>query len=286
MSSMDRGIISKAEWSSRTGWILHALLVLVMVVAGLLVLFPFMFTVIAGLKTSVEIYDPRQFLPKVANWGNYLEAWTRLNMLTMFKNSFIVAGGAVVGRLFVSALAAYSLSRLKPRGKRVIEAFILITLALPGMAYLIPLYKTLTNLPILHISLLNTYTGLWLPYSASAFTILILKNTFDQIPEELFEAARLDGASEIPLFFRFALPLSSSTLLVLGLLTFITVWGDFLLPLLILRDSSLQTVSVRLFNLVRVFPINLQMAGAFIALLPPTIAALILQRYMKGGLTF
>jgi multiple sugar transport system permease protein len=88
------------------------------------------------------------------------------------------------------------------------------------------------------------------------------------------------------MFFQFTVPLSSGIMLVLGLMAFITLWGDFLLPLLVLRDPSMQTISVRLFNLTRNFPINLHMAGSFIAMLPPLVAAIFLQRYMKGGLTF
>jgi ABC-type glycerol-3-phosphate transport system permease component len=114
----------------------------------------------------------------------------------------------------------------------------------------------------------------------------VLKTAFDGIPKDLYDAAQVDGASNLRLFFQFTLPLTSSLMLVLGLLSFIGLWGDFLLPLLVMRDPSLQTISVRLFNLTRSFPINLHLAGSFIAMLPPLFAAVFLQRYMKGGLTF
>ena len=194
--------------------------------------------------------------------------------------------GGVVGRLLVSSMAAYSISRLKPVGKKVIQTLILLTLAIPMIAYLIPLYITLTDLPIIHVNLVNTYWGLWIPYSGSAFYILVLKNAFDQIPQEIYDAAAVDGASPVQMFTSITMPLSAPILLVLGLLTFVGTWGDFLLPYLMLRDPTMQTVSVRLYNLVRIFPMNLQMAGAFIALLPPAIAVLFFQRYMKRGLTF
>ncbi len=286
MSSV-RGIMSNIEWRSWRGRVLGACFLIILLVVGVAYLFPFVFAFTAGLKTSSEIFDPGLHLfPRQAHWENYAEAWRRLNMWGMFLNTIYVALGGTVGRLLVSSMAAYSLVRLKPAGKALIQTLILITLTVPMIAYLIPLYLTLTNLPILRISLVNSYWGLWLPYSVSAFHVMVLKNSFEQIPQDYYDAAAIDGASPARMFFSITLPLSSSILLVLGLLTFVGIWGDFLLPLLILRDSSLQTVSVRLYTLTRAFPMNLQMAGAFLGMIPPALAVLFLQRHMRGGLTF
>jgi len=285
--SSNRGIMSDVEWRSPGGRLLVVIFLIVLVSVSIAFLFPFVFAFTAGLKTSSTITDPGLHLfPKIPQWNNYVEAWKRFDMIGMFKNTFYVAAGVVVGRLLVSSLAAYSISRLKPVGKRVILILVMVTLAIPMMAYLIPLYITLTNLPIIHISLVNTYWGLWLPYAGSAFYILVLKNTFDQIPSDIYDAAAMDGASSLRMFTAITLPLSTPILIVMGLLTFVSSWGDFLLPKLILLEPSLQTVSVRLVSLDRIFALNLKMAGAFIALLPPLIAVLLFQRYMKSGLTF
>jgi len=282
-----RGILSDIERRSIGGRIITSFFLLTLVVVGLAYIFPFVFAFTAGLKTSSEIFDPGLHLfPRQAHWENYAEAWRRFNMTGMFLNTIYVALGGTLGRLLVSAMAAYSLSRLKPAGQTLIQTLILVTLTVPMIAYLIPLYLTLTNLPVLHISLINKYWGLWLPYSVSAFHVMVLKNSFDQIPQDYYDAAAIDGASPLRMFLSLTLPLSSSILLVLGLLTFVGIWGDFLLPLLILRDSSLQTVSVRLYTLTRSFPMNLQMAGAFLGMIPPALAVLFLQRHMRGGLTF
>jgi multiple sugar transport system permease protein len=114
----------------------------------------------------------------------------------------------------------------------------------------------------------------------------VLTNAFEALSKDYFEAAQMDGAGEGYMLLKIALPLTKSLILILGILAFIGLWGDFLWPYLILRDSELQTVSVRLYTLTRSFPINLYLAGSFIAMLPPTIAALFLARYVKGGLTF
>jgi multiple sugar transport system permease protein len=285
--SSTRGIMSDVEWRSPGGRLIVAIFLAALILVSIAFLFPFVFAFTAGLKTSTAIFDPGLHLfPKLPQWHNYVDAWKRFNLPHLFSTTFYVALGAVVGRLTVSAMAAYSLARLKPAWRNVVQTLILLTLAIPMVAYLVPLYMTLTNLPIIHISLVNTFWGLWLPYSGSAFYILVLKNSFEQIPGDIYDAAAVDGASPIHMFFSITLPLAAPILLVLGLLTFVGMWGDFLLPYLVLRDPNLQTISVRLYNLVRIFPMNLQMAAAFLALLPPAIAVLVFQRYMKGGLTF
>jgi len=287
MSSINRGIMSDVEirsWSGRfVLWIFLGCLIL----TSIIVFFPFVFSFTAGLKTSTEIYKPGFNLwPEIPNWGNYVEAWQRFNIGKMFSNTFYVAAGGVLGQLIISSSAAYFLSRLKPVGHNLIMVLVLVTMTIPRIAYLVPLYMTIADLPIIHVSLVNSYWGLWLPYAVNSFMILVLKNAFDNIPSEIYDAAEVDGASNFDIFLKFTLPLTAPLLLVLGLLSFIGLWGDFLLPLLVLRDAELQTVSVRLYNMTRAFPINLHMAGSFIAMLPPMLAAIFFQRYMKGGLTF
>ncbi|RPI33410.1 MAG: carbohydrate ABC transporter permease [Chloroflexota bacterium] len=286
MSSMSRGIMSDVEWRSPAGRLIVGAFLIALLIASIVVLFPYFFSFTAGLKTSTEIFKPGlHLLPEEAMWKNYSDAWKRFSMIRIFKNSFIAAGGGVIGQLVVSSLAGFSLSRLNPKGKKVIQAIILITMAIPGIAYLVPRYVMMSDFPVIHVSLINNWWGIWIPYAASSFMILILKNAFDAIPRDIFDAAQVDGASEPRMFASIALPLTSSLILVLGILAFIGLWGDFLWPLLILRNEAMQTVPVRLYNLTRSFPVNLFLAGSFIAMLPPTIAALFLQRYVKGGLT-
>lgn len=286
MAVPNRGIMSNAEWRSPKGRFIGFMYLLVLAIAAIFVLFPFLFSFTAGFKTSLEVYRPGfHLLPEKWNWHNYVDAWQRFKMVRMFINTAVAAGGGVLAQIVVSTMAAYSLARLRPIGKNVIRAVILITMAVPGIAYLVPRYMIMTNLPFLNISFVNSFWGLWIPYACSSFMILVLTNAFEQIPKPFFELAQVDGASDVRMFFMVALPLTSSLILVLGLLAFIGLWGDFLWPYLILRNSELQTVSVRLYTLTRTFPINLYLAGSFIAMLPPTIAAFFLCSKIKGGLT-
>jgi multiple sugar transport system permease protein len=278
-----RGIMSESEWRSPKGRLVAALFLIILGLVSVIVIFPFLFSFTAGLHNSVDVVKPGMHLwPEDPLWNNYVDAWQRFKMSRLFANTIIAAGGGVLAQLVVSSLAAYSLSRLKPIGKNIIRMIILITMAVPGIVYLVPRYVVIADL-----GLINNYLGLWLPYAASSFMILVLNNSFDQIPRDLYEAAEIDGASEVRMFLKITIPLSYPVFLVLGLFAFIGFWGDFLWPFLILRDAELQTLSVRLFTLTRGFSLNLFMAASFIAMIPPSIAAFFLQRYApRGGLTF
>lgn len=283
MSTANRGIMSHSEWRSPIGRLIAFLYFAVLALVSVLFIFPFIFSFTAGLQNSLDVVKPGLHLwPDNPLWGNYLDAWQRFGMSRLFTNSVVVAGGGVLAELTVCSLAAYSLSRLKPIGKNIIRALLLITLAVPPVVYLVPQYAVMANL-----GLLNNFLGLWIPYALNSFYIIVLSNSFDQIPKDLYEAAEIDGASEFHMFLNITIPLSYSIFLVIGLFSFIAFWGDFLWPYLILRDSTLQTITVRLFVLTRNFPLNLFMAASFIAMVPPSIAALFLQRFApRGGLTF
>ena len=205
---------------------------------------------------------------------------------TVFPFFLWIVGVAVVLRLVVSAAAAYSLSHLKPFGAKWVTTGLLLTLMVPGMAYFVPLYVTISDIPIIHVNLLNSYWGLWLPYCVDAFGIFVLKTFFDNIPTEIIDSAKVDGASAWQTFLNIVLPLSRSIMIVLAVVSFVGIWKDYLLPMLVITDPSMQPITVRLFTLMdNNYGVNLQMAASFIALLPPLIIALVMQRYMTMGLT-
>lgn len=283
MSNANRGIMSNAEWRTPLGRVIQGLYLIILLFVSVMVIFPFIFSFTAGLHNSIDVVKPGIHLwPKTPLWENYVDAWNRFKLGRLFLNTAIAAGGGVIAQLVVSSLAAYSLSRLNPIGKNVIRGLILITMAVPGIVYLVPRYVVIAKL-----DLVDNFLGLWIPYAASSFMILVLNNAFDAIPRDLYEAAQIDGASDLQMFTSITIPLSSSVFMVLGLFAFIGFWGDFLWPFLILRQSELQTISVRLYTLTRGFPLNLWMAASFIAMIPPSIAAFYLQHHApKGGLTF
>ena len=284
---MDRGFLSNAELRTSQGRIYYTIAIGVLLLLAVITLFPFFFAFTSGLKGSTEIFSSGlNLLPETPLWNNYSDVWTRFNMPRLLGNSFVIVGGSVLLQIVISAAAAYSLSQLKPMGGRIIMMGFLITLMIPGIAYIVPLYVTLRDLATYNnIHLLDTYWSLWLPYSANAFAIFVLKTFFDRLPSEVLDSARVDGASTLQIFFHIILPLSRSILIVIAVLAFVNIWKDFLLPYLVLSDPITQPITVRLIYLASNYGVNLQMAASFIALLPPLLIALVLQRYMNIGIT-
>lgn len=284
---MERGFLSDAELRTFTGRVYYYGAMVILLALSVVVLFPFLYAFTSGLKDSTEIFTSGlRLIPKDPQWNNYREAWESFEMIELFGNSFVIVSMGVVLRITVSGLAAFALSRLRPVGGRLIMMGMLLTLMIPQIAYLVPLFVTLRDVPFVHVSLLDSYWGLWLPYATSAFAVFVLKNFFDRIPPEIIESARIDGASPLQIFTKIVLPLSRSILLILAILTFVDLWKDYLLPLLIVTNPERQPITVRLYYLAdNYYGINLQMAAAFIALLPPLLVAILLQRYLKTGLT-
>jgi multiple sugar transport system permease protein len=163
----------------------------------------------------------------------------------------------------------------------------LASLMLPASALLVPAYLTVSDVPLLHVNLLNTPWALWLPAAANAFNIYVLKRFFDQIPDDLLDSASLDGAGRFRILWSVVLPLSRPVLGVVSIFAIIGIWKDFLWPLLVLQNPDAQTLSVALSRLSATsqVPLNVTMAGLVIASLPMVVIFLIFQRSIISGLS-
>jgi multiple sugar transport system permease protein len=180
------------------------------------------------------------------------------------------------------------LSRLRPIFGNVVFAGMLASLMLPAAALLVPAYLTVSDLPILHISLLDSPWGLWLPGAANAFNVYVLRRFFDQIPGEILDAAAIDGAGRLQVLLRIVLPLSRPVLAVVSIFSVVGMWKDFLWPLLVLQDPDKQTLSVALHRLstsTTQVPPTEMIAGLAIAAVPMIVLFLFFQRYILGGLS-
>jgi multiple sugar transport system permease protein len=286
--SSERSLISPLEWNKPGVRFAHWAMVVLLVLLTLTTLGPLFWMVSGALKSSVEIYrTPPLLWPTAPEWSNFSRAWTQLNSLLYLGNTAALAAGAVVLQLLVSATAAYSLSKLKPVLSKALLFFFLSTLMVPAIAYLIPQYLTVVHLPIFGISLTDSWWAVWLPEAANAFNIIVLKSFFDAIPNELVEAARIDGANALQIFVRIILPLSRPALAVVAMFTVFATWKDFLWPLLVLTDTNKQPVSVALYQLAiaasNAVPQNVLLAGFILAMLPPVILFLIFQRQIIRG---
>nr|WP_042189537.1 carbohydrate ABC transporter permease [Kibdelosporangium sp. MJ126-NF4]CEL18744.1 membrane transport protein [Kibdelosporangium sp. MJ126-NF4]CTQ96404.1 membrane transport protein [Kibdelosporangium sp. MJ126-NF4] len=282
-----RTLVSPTQLRSGRGKLVYwAVFTVVMLLFLLAFVFPLYWAITGAMKAPAELVRtpptmvPEQWHPEV--WG---ESWERLNLLTYFGNTVLVAFGAWLIQLAVDVPAAYALSKLRPVLGNKILALMLATLMVPASALLVPTYVTITDLPILGLNLINSPTAIWFPAAANAFNIYLLKRFFDQIPGELLEAAVLDGASQVRILVRIVLPISRPIIAVVSILAIVAAWKDFIWPLLVFPDPTKQTLSVALQRMEIDMPLNILLAGLVLTSVPMVLLFLFFQRHILAGLT-
>jgi multiple sugar transport system permease protein len=287
VDSSQRTLISPWTLRKRRGrllyWLVFAVVIVLFTVAFVI---PLVWMMLGAMKTAPELaQNPPSLLPASPNVGAYTEAWEFMDLAKYFTNTVIVAAGAWLIQLAVQVPAAYALSKLRPALGKWILALMLATLMLPASALLVPAYLAITEVPVFGVNLVNSPAAIWLPAAANAFNIYLLKRFFDQIPTELLDAARIDGAGSITTMWRIVLPLSRPILAVVSIFSIVAAWKDFIWPLLVLQDPEIQTLSVALQRFEPDTPINLMLAGLVIASIPMVAAFLVFQRQILAGLT-
>jgi multiple sugar transport system permease protein len=239
-----------------------------------------------GLKSAQEvIQSPPTLFPSHPQWSNYRDAWNLLGLGKLLLNTTIYAGGALVLQLTFNVAAAYALSKLRPMLGNIVLFAMLATVMIPATVLVLPQYLTANSLPFLHWSLLDSPWAIWLPSVANGFNIFLLKRFFDSIPDELLQAAAIDGAGPFRTLWSIVLPISRPILGVVGIFTVVAVWKDFLWPLLVLPNGSSQTVNVGLYHLSVGISQNVFIAALAIASVPTIVFFLIFQRNIMSGLT-
>jgi multiple sugar transport system permease protein len=289
MEASERSLISPLALQRPGGRVIYWTVLALLLASMLFTIGPLYWMFSSAVKSSIEIFQtPPSFWPLHPLWSNYVTAWNVLQYPLYFGNTLILALGAVILQILISATAAFALSKLHVAGKGIIQFALFSTLMVPPVVYLIPQFVNISDLPLIHISLINNWAGVWLPEAASALNILILKSFFDTIPGELIDAARLDGANAWQLFTRVMLPLSRPALAVITIFTVVASWKDFFWPLIVLSDANLQPLSVALFHEAALntnypMPFNYLMAGLVLASIPPILLFLLFQRQILRG---
>jgi multiple sugar transport system permease protein len=278
-------LISRAEWHRPAVRIgvggAQALLLVVLIVVGL---GPLLWLAKSAITpTNDTITHPMGLFTHGAAWSNLREAWVNVNVGRYFWNTIVVALGSWLTQLVVASTGGYALSVLRPRYARLINALLLATLFVPAIVLLVPLYIEIVRPPLVHHSFIDTYWAVWLPAGASAFNVVLVKRFFDNLPREIFEAARIDGAGPFTLFWRIVLPMSKPILAVVSVFAVLASWKDFLWPLLVLTDPNKQPLSVRLPSIASQTSLGVFLAAMFIACLVPIAGFLIFQRSFLRG---
>ena len=241
-----------------------------LILGALLSLVPFVWMISTSLKTAGEAMGS-SFFPSELHFENYIEAWDRGNFSRYFFNSIKVTAISLVGSISVSVLAAYGFARIKFPGRDLIFGILLSTMMIPVMVTIIPNFLTVTWLGrIGPLKWINNWPALTVPYMGSVFNIFLLRQFFAQIPDELFDAARIDGSGHLRFLFQIVLPLSKAPLMVILVLTFIISWNSLAWPLLVTNTPDWRPISVGMMNFVDEAgqEIHYIMAGAFITIIP------------------
>ncbi len=253
---------------------------------AILIIFPLIWIFYVSLKTNYEFYLNPWSLPAIPQFGNYLEAITKLNLGPVFLNTiYFVFGGLILG-VTVNTLAAYILTRLEWKGKKFILGLLMLSLFLPGVNILVPQY-----ILAVYFKLNNSLTGLifLINFALSAFDIMLMSGFMRSIPKELEESANMDGASLWTTFWKIIVPLSTPGIVTISIFRFLNLYNDFINPFIYLTDKSQHTVAVSVYyaNTVLKYTSNyvVLFAAIVVSLVPTLVVYMIFQKRVVEGAT-
>jgi multiple sugar transport system permease protein len=253
-------------------------------IGAAIMLLPFVWMVLSSFMTSQEVIArPLTWFPSELRWENYQTLSKAIPLGRMYLNSAIVTTLTALGVLLTSAMAGYGFAKFQFPGRDVLFLLVLATMMIPFFVVLIPVFYLISK-----FGWVDTYAGLIVPNIVTGFGIFLMRQYMLSLPDEVLDAARMDGASEFEIFWRIALPLSTPVIGALGILSFVYHWNSFLWPLVVARSNDMWTVPVGL-NSLRVYAssaevLNQQMAGAALAIIPVMVVFLLLQRFFVSGI--
>jgi ABC-type glycerol-3-phosphate transport system permease component len=268
----------------RSEWPLKALAYGAMVAVSAFAIFPFIWMLVSSFKPFGEIFAGQSFLPQQPTINNYVRLFEQSDALGKIWNSLFIATAYTGSALLLCALGGYAFAKFRFPGRRLLFALMLATLTIPFAVVMIPLFILMRNV----FDWIDTPWPLIVPTAANAFGIYFMRQYLQSLPDEMLDAARVDGASELAIFFRIVLPTSIPGLASLGIIFFMARWNDFLWPLAVLRSDGVRTVPLMLIALQGPpgrTAYDVLMAGSVVSVVPMLLLFLFLQRYLVAGVT-
>jgi ABC-type glycerol-3-phosphate transport system permease component len=264
---------------------------LVLTAYAVLSLYPFLWMISASLKSSREVLTNQSLIPTQVRLDILVSVWNELGFWKYFINSIIISGSVIFGVVLIYSLAGYGFARTRFWGRDLFFLGFLALLLVPGVTVLIPLVQLLRALGLIgHAATqVSTYTGVIFPIinGAGPLAIFLFRNYFARLPQELHDAARVDGCSEWGIYWRIFLPLSLPVIATIAIINFITTWNAYIWPSIVINNDDWYTLPLKLkdLDLQTVVQWNVRMAGSLITTVPIIIAFLLLQRYYIRGIT-
>lgn len=254
----------------------------VLITLALLMLLPFFWMLSASLKLDKDVFAfPIQWIPADPQWSNYETIWTRIPFLTFFGNTFKLTTIITLLQLATSSFAAYAFAKLEFKGRDVLFLAYIASIAIPWQVYMVPQFIMMRQM-----GLVNNHMSLILLQAFTAFGVFLLRQFFISIPDEILDAARIDGMSEYGIYFRIMLPLSKPALATLTIFSAVFVWNDFMGPLIYLTSTDLKTIQLGLRMFIQQYAADyaLIMAAALVSLIPVIVLFLSFQRFFVEGI--
>ncbi|NLL73607.1 MAG: carbohydrate ABC transporter permease [Clostridiales bacterium] len=249
--------------------------ILIMIVT----LFPVVWSFLASFRTIKDFNNNPAIIPEKFNFKLFASTWKELKFSRNYMNSLIVVIGSVISAIIFNGILAYSLSIIKPKGHKVVLGLVMWSLLIPPMTSMVALF---VNINKLHLT--QSYIPLWLMLGANAFYVILFKQFFENLPKELIEAAKLDGAGYMQTFIKIIVPLSKSIVMVIVIFSINAAWSDFLMPYLVLNGSGKETVMVRLFSFQGSNATAVEVLRAVVfSIIPPILLFFIFSKQITEG---
>ena len=285
MKNMDKGILTGTDMKQGKYKALYAFIAGGLFIYCVVTMIPVIWVLLSGFKNVQEIYSiPVTFLPKKIELGKILRVWNEMKFYKYYISTFFMAAGSVIATCVVGGLAGYSLSRLKPTGSKVIFMLLFWIMLMPGTLRTVPLYMEFKEVPLIGISLLNTYWPIWLMSAAGIFNIILFRSFFDGISNSIIEAARIDGATDLGIFARVVFPLSIPVFITVAIFTFNGQIGQFFWPYLLINKKELTVLGVQLFKMKSSsYTMDYQMLAILFSILPQMVVFVLFQNKIIGG---
>lgn len=278
MKSVQRtGVIREYDMHSASVKVGYGFILLCCVLMVALAVFPLIWVVLAGFKDLKEFVSSTSLLPASFSAEPFVTTWNQLGIAQNYLNSLIFVAGSVVCALIFNGLLGYGIGILKPKGHLAVKRLVMFSLLMPTTISIVPLFMNIQNL-----RLGNSFLPLWLSYGANAMYVILFVQFFESLPASIIEASRIDGCSQLQIFFRIVLPLSKPICAVIAIFAVNAAWSDFLLPYLVLRGGQLQTVMVRLFVFSTEQTVNedTMMRSVVFSMIPPIVLFFIFQKQL------
>ncbi|UZJ78090.1 carbohydrate ABC transporter permease [Fictibacillus sp. KU28468] len=258
------------------------LVVVLLLLGSIVILSPVWWMISTSLKTPAEIMQyPPSLLPESFQWGNYIKAWQTAPFTRWALNTLFITICVVIGNVFVNSFVAYGFAKIRFKGRNILFTLVLATMLIPGFVMMIPQYMLFSKL-----HWINTYLPLIVPaFFGNAFFIFLLRQFFKTIPDEMIDAAKIDGAHHLQIWWKLAMPLMKPAVITVAILSFNGAWNDFLGPLLYINDEKLYTLQIGL----QTFKGTVQtqwhylMSASVLVLLPVILLFFFFQRYFIEG---